>query len=134
MQYAIITKGEHGSVASLQPSRDEAAEFWSELQGDATRAKLEENGALSKSELGEMSDYGSLASDIEHTLRLMGDREREQEGDSHSTKVRRVYTLEVPGGGYPQMMWAEDLGEAGLEFVSVEEHRALALQKDAEPA
>lgn len=107
LKYVIRTKGEGGDgLASMQPSRDEAAEFWAELTGV----------------------------ELPRVLDLMGDREREQEGDSHAHPARRVYTLEAPGGGFPQLMWSADLSGAGLTLIPVEEHRAAALDRDTEPA
>jgi hypothetical protein len=108
MDYIVITKGEGGSLASLQPSRDEAAEFWRELTG----------------------------AEIDHTLGLMGDREQAQGSDPRAQGGRMVCTLETPeGDGYPFMLWGERSGELSeLTFIPVEDHRATALARQGEPA
>jgi hypothetical protein len=100
MQYVIQTKTEGRTLASLQPSREEAAEFWAALTGD----------------------------DPVLVLDTMRGTELAQEGDSHAHTARRVFVLDPPGGGYPQMLWGEKAAElSGLTLIHHEDHKSEAL-------
>jgi hypothetical protein len=118
LHYLITTKTEGGAkLGSLQLSRDEAAEFWVELRD---REVLEDEDLRTK-----LGDTMSL----DTCLSIMGDVEREQEGDAHSHSERKVYTLEVdPNHGFPQMMWGAGIDDAAREIkdltlISADEHR-----------
>ncbi len=102
MEYVIMTKRDGRKLASLQPSREEAAESWARLNGEDTGCVLE----------------------------MMSDRERAQGGDSHAHRERRVFTLEVPveQGAYPYMLWGDGVGELpDLHRVPAAQHRTETL-------